>query len=161
MAEKRQKIGAICLKFEASCGAKSMKIDVFPASEWEDGLRGYFRLRRDGSWDDLKRSPYRSAKAVAQYIAAFVREHLDGSTRKRPARREVHCLEPCWLDYGPDDPALGLQLKSCDARIVSEDTVIGEDGRQYVVISAQELGGIRLMPVDELRFYDRKERSDG
>lgn len=71
-------------------------------------------------------------------------------------RRAVHPQEPCWLDYGPEDKATGLQFKSCQARVVSADSVIGADGRQYVAISAYELGGVRLMAIDDLRFYDRQ-----
>ena len=70
-------------------------------------------------------------------------------------RREVHPQEPCWLDYGPEDRETGIQLRSCQARIVSADSVIGADGRQYVAVSAYELGGVRIMAVDDLRFYDR------
>ena len=156
MAEKRQKIGTICAKFGAGKGTKSIKIELFPASEWADGSKGYFRLRKDGAWDDLKRYPYRSGKAVAQYIAGHVRDFLDGTTRARSPRREVHALEPCWADCGPEDPSLHMQFDTCCARIVSEDSVIGEDGRQYVVVSAPELGGVRLMAIDDLRFYDRQ-----
>lgn len=156
MAEKRRKISTICAKFETGKGTKLLKIELFPASEWADGSKGYFRLRKDRSWDEPKRSPYRSAKAAAQYIASLVRDFLDGTTRARPPRREVHRLEPCWVDCGPEDPSLHMQLDTCCARIVSEDSVIGEDGRQYVVVSAPELGGVRLMAIDDLRFYDRQ-----
>lgn len=74
-------------------------------------------------------------------------------------RRKVRPQEPCWLDYGPEDRATGVQLRSCQARVVSADSVIGADGRQYVAVSAYELGGVRIMPVDELRFY-KKEKSN-
>ena len=73
-------------------------------------------------------------------------------------RREVHPQEPCWLDYGPEDKATGLQFRSCQARVVSADSVIGADGRQYVAISAYELGGVRIMAVDDLRFYDGNKK---
>ncbi len=73
-------------------------------------------------------------------------------------RRDVHVQEPCWIDCGPEDRELGIQLKSCQARVVSADSVIGADGRQYVAVSAYELGGVRIMPVDELRFYDGQKR---
>ena len=160
MAEKRRKISTICAKFETGKGTKLLKIELFPASEWADGSKGYFRLRKDRSWDEPKRSPYRSAKAVAQYIAGLVRDHLDGTTRARPPRREVHRLEPCRVDYGPDDHDLGIPLRSCQARVVSNDTVIGMDGRQYVVVSAVEIG-TRLMAVDDLRFYDKGRAGNG
>ena len=71
-------------------------------------------------------------------------------------RREVHPQEPCWLDYGPIDRETGLQFRSCQARIASADSVIGADGKQYVAVSAVELGGVRIMAVDDLRFYDGK-----
>ena len=160
MAEKRRKISTICAKFETGKDTKLMKIELFPADEWADGSKGYFRLRKDRAWDEPKRSPYRSAKAVAQYIAGLVRDHLDGTTRARPPRREVHALEPCWADCGPEDPILHMQLDSCCARIVSEDSVIGEDGRQYVAVSAPELGGVRLMAIDDLRFYDKEKTNE-
>ena len=73
-------------------------------------------------------------------------------------RRKVRPQEPCWLDYGPEDRELGIQLRSCQARIVSADSVIGADGRQYVAVSAAALGGVRIMPVDNLRFYPKGER---
>ena len=71
-------------------------------------------------------------------------------------RRDVHVQEPCWIDCGPEDRELGIQLKSCQARVVSADKVIGADGRQYVAISAFQLGGVRIVPLDDLRFYDDK-----
>ena len=51
-------------------------------------------------------------------------------------------------------------LRSCQARVVSNDTVIGMDGRQYVVVSAVEIG-TRLMAVDDLRFYDKGRAGNG
>ncbi len=162
MAEKRQKIGSFCaLKCAKSGGAseKLASVEVFASTEWPDGEPGQYRLRVNRSWDDvdgLDGARYRNRAAVGNYLASLL-ALMDGETPATLQRRRVHKLEACWVPCGPVDPEIGIQLQSCQARIVSEDTVIGQDGRQYVVVSAVELGGVRLMPLDDVKFYQTKK----
>ncbi len=163
MSETRSKIASFCLKTEANGNRTALKVEIFPAVEWEDGDAGFYRLRKAGKWDDLSDDyPYRSAEAVGRYVADAVARHLEETTDVQPPRRTVHMQESCFAPYGPRDELLGLQ-EHCHARVVSEDTIIGADGRQYVAVSAYELGGTRLMAIDDLRFYDRapEEWRDG
>ena len=124
--------------------------------EWDESEQGLYRLRVNRSWVNGK-GEYMDLAGVGRCLAGFV-ARMDDSDPDRPCtppvRREVHALDPCWADYGPKDKD-GMQYESCQARVVSDDTVIGMDGRQYVVVSAPELGGVRLMAIDDLRFYDR------
>ena len=156
MSEKRTKFAEILLKIGAKTGRKTVKIEVFPSGQWDDGKDGYFRLRVDGRWSDPERYPYRSADAVASHVAQRLWLALRNSTPARPPRRKVVSLQRAFMDVGPDDHLLGIPLHSAEVRIVSEDSVIGEDGRQYVVVNSVATGTV-LAAVDELRFYDGQE----
>lgn len=158
MAERRQKLGSFCaLKHTGGASEKLATVEVFAAQEWSNGEPGQYRLRVNRSWDDVDDGTrYRNRAAVGDYLASLL-ALMDGDEPAKFQRREVSKLEPCWVPCGPVDPELGIQLQSCQARIVSEDTVIGQDGRQYVVVSAVELGGIRLMPLDDVKFYQTKK----
>ena len=161
MAENRTKLGTICISQSVdSASVKLATVDIFPATEWDKEEQGLYRLRVNRSWINGK-GEYMELAGVGQCVASFV-ARLDGSDPDRPcsppARRKVHTLEPCWVDYGPKDKD-GMQYESCQARVVSNDTVIGMDGRQYVVVSAVEIG-TRLMAVDDLRFYDGKKTKE-
>lgn len=100
--------------------------------------------------------PYRSADAVASYVAQRLRLVLRNFSPVRPLRRKVESLQRAFMDVGPDDHLLGIPLHSVEVRIVSEDSVIGEDGRQYVVVNSVATGTV-LVAVDDLRFYDKEE----
>ena len=156
MSEKRTKIAEILLKTEAKGDRKTVKIEVFPSEQWDDGKDGYFRLRVDGHWSDPERYPYRSASAVASHVAQRLWLALRNSTSVRPLRRKVESLQRAFMDVGPDDHLLGIPLGSAEVRIVSEDSVIGEDGRQYVVVNSVATGTV-LVAIDDLRFYDKEE----
>lgn len=156
MSEKRTKFAEISLKTWAKSGRKTVKIEVFPSDQWWDGKDGYFRLRVDGYWSDPERYPYRSADAVASYVAQRLRLVLRNSSPVRPLRRKVESLQRAFMDVGPDDHLLGIPLHSVEVRIVSEDSVIGEDGRQYVVVNSVATGTV-LVAIDDLRFYDKEE----
>ncbi len=158
MAEHRTKLGTFCATQSANgTPVKLATVEVFPATEWDESEQGLYRLRVNRSWVNGK-GEYMDLAGVGRCLAGFV-ARMDDSDPDRPctppARREVHALDPCWADYGPKDKD-GMQYESCQARVVSDDTVIGIDGRQYVVVSAPELGGVRLMAIDDLRFYDRQ-----
>ena len=158
MAEHRTKLGTFCATQSANgTPVKLATVEVFPATAWGEEEQGLYRLRINRSWINGK-GEYMDLAGVGRCLAGFV-ARMDDSDPDRPcpppARREVHTLEPCWADYGPKDKD-GLQYESCQARVVSDDTVIGMDGRQYVAVSAPELGGVRLMAIDDLRFYDRQ-----
>ena len=156
MSEKRTKFAEILLKTEAKGDRKTVKIEVFPSDQWDDGKDGYFRLRVDGHWSDPEKYPYRSADAVASHVAQRLRLVLRNSSPVRPLRRKVQSLQRAFMDVGPDDHLLGIPLHSAEVRIVSEDSVIGEDGRQYVVVNSVATG-TALVAVDDLRFYDKEE----
>lgn len=159
MSEKRKKSATILIKTEANAGKTSVKVELFPAAQWERERDCLFRLRVNGAWVNNEQSIYYSVGAVNEYLAGLMKEVFDEAGVSQSGRREVHALDPCWLDYGPDDHDLGIPLRSCQARVVSNDSVIGMDGRQYVVVSSVEIG-TRLMAVDDLRFYDGKKTKE-
>lgn len=159
MSEKRKKSATILIKTEANAGKTAVKVELFPAAQWERERECLFRLRVNGAWVNNEQAIYFSVGAVNECLAGLIKEVFDEAGVSQPARREVHALDPCWVDYGPDDHDLGIPLRSCQARVVSNDSVIGMDGRQYVVVSAVEIG-TRLMPVDDLRFYDGKKTKE-
>lgn len=154
MSEKRKKSATILIKTEANGGKAAVKVELFPAAQWERERDCLFRLRVNGAWVNNEQTIYFSRGAVNEYLGKRLEEVFDEAGVSQPVRREVHALDPCWVDYGPDDHDLGIPLRSCQARVVSNDSVIGMDGRQYVVVSAVEIG-TRLMAVDDLRFYDK------
>lgn len=159
MAEKRRKIGSFCALKSASGGAsdKLATVEIFPATEWEDGLHGQYRIRVNRSWHaEGEGARYCDRTAVGRYLANLV-GLMEDDAPATLQRRRVHKLEPCWVPCGPVDPELGIQLQNCQARVVSEDSIIGQDGRQYVAVSAVELGGVRLMPLEEINFYENKK----
>ena len=157
MSEKRKKSATILIKTEANAGKTAVKVELFPATQWERERECLFRLRVNGAWVNNEQAIYFSGGAVNEYLAKLLNEIFDDSGVAQPVRREVHALDPCWLDYGPDDHDLGIPMHSCQARVISNDTVIGMDGRQYVVVSAVEIG-TRLMAVDDLRFHDKEKK---
>ena len=159
MSEKRKKSATILIKTEANRGNTAVKVELFPAAQWERERECLFRLRVNGAWVNNEQAIYFSVGAVNEYLAGLIKEVFDEAGVSQPVRREVHALAPCWVDYGPDDHDLGIPMHSCQARVVSNDTVIGMDGRQYVVVSAVEIG-TRLMAVDDLRFYDGKKTKE-
>lgn len=158
MSEKRSKIAAFCLKNEAR---QDTKIEVYPSTLWEDGKEGFYRLRQDGRWIDLDGGfPYRSADAVSLYIgeqAGLVLRQVSPAAAVPLPVRKCDPLTPCWAPYGPVDRELGIQFSSCCARVVSQNYIIGRDGRQYIAVSAPELGGTMIMAADELNFYPKEE----
>lgn len=49
MAEKRNFCSVICVKTSAK---STVKIELFPSEQWEDGETGRYRLRIDRKWHD-------------------------------------------------------------------------------------------------------------
>lgn len=155
MSEKRRKIASFCLKNEAK---QSVQAEVFPSALWEDGQEGFYRIRQDGRWKDCEGEfPYRSAEAVSLYIGGLVREALaqsDAAAAEPVKLRKCEPLERCFVPCGPVDAEIGIQLESCEARVMSNNFVIGQDGRQYIAVSAHALGGTVIVAVDDVNFYE-------
>ncbi|MBO4312563.1 MAG: hypothetical protein J5828_06155 [Desulfovibrionaceae bacterium] len=149
MSEKRKKCAACCLKLKA----KSVKVELFEATEWEDGEPGCVRVRIDGRWHNAPEGSrlWLDVENVGALVARLLMD--DGSLpepRAVPERPNVSRAQLVSMPCGPYTRR-GEPLGTALGRIASEDALLGCDGRWYVIVS----GGIEplhFVAHDDLTF---------
>ena len=137
MSEKRKKIAAFCLKI----GATTVKVELFEAELWEDGEPASFRARINGRWHDTPSGE--KLWLDFEEVAALMRNLLlfgsdvppPPSLPPRPVVKKGQLVSlPCG-PYSSRGEPLCREL----GRIVSEDTMLGHDGKWYVIA-----GGVKV-----------------
>ncbi|MBQ3060456.1 MAG: hypothetical protein IJD16_09135 [Desulfovibrio sp.] len=132
MSEKRKKFAVFCLKLKA----KRIKVELFDADQWADGEPECVRARIDGRWHDTPDGSrlWLDAEDVARLIQSLLLE--DGQLPAPPPvpeRPVLRYAQPVSLPCGPYT-SKGEPLGMERGRILSEDAVLGHDGRWYVVV---------------------------
>ena len=157
MSEKRKKCAAFCLKLKA----KSVKVELFDATEWRDGEPGCVRVRVAGRWHN---APDGSRLWLdVEDVGAFVAQLLINNGQMPPPRAvpeqpKVRRAQLVSLPCGPYTRR-GEPLGTALGRIASDDALLGSDGRWYVIVS----GGMQPMhfiAYDELTFPPERRRHD-
>lgn len=144
MSEKRKKIASFCLKSRANT---AHKVELFDAEEWPDGPRGSARLRIDGRWKDGpdKARLFLNASGVADVVQRLL---IEGGLPAAPCRPQVRKGQIVSVPCAPYDDD-GFAWGSEQGRIVSDDVLLGHDGRWYAVISGVTVK-TRFFPCEDL-----------
>lgn len=133
MSEHRKHKHAICLKTEAKT---EVKFELFPAEQWEDGVAGLFRIRRNDRWID---GPDGSRLFFTLEAAGRLTATALGGETKAPA--------------APLMPGDWVRLDGCQTRVKTKP-LRALDGRDYVVVSLFGQGAV-WVPTEDLQLVER------
>lgn len=131
MAEKRKKKASFCLKI----GAKSVKVELFDAIQWEGGTAGCVRVRIDGRWHDgpAGESIYLHPAGVADLVAKLLSGIDLPAPQAKPTVRKGQRISLPVSGYVEDGVAY---IGGTEAGSIWFDAVLlGHDGRYYVCAS--------------------------
>lgn len=141
MSEKRKKSGTLLLKFRG----KTTKIELFPASQWEEGsaLPHALRLRVDGKWQESPDGPgplFLGPDALAEYLKRSIY-----GTNPTPPRPPIYPGTPISVLNGRTMNGTPMR----DRTRARDYPTLGTDGRWYVLAACMACAP-RLFPCDEV-----------
>lgn len=138
MSEKRAKLARISVK---TTGGNPVLIELFDASQWDDGPAGQVRLRVGGRMFDGYRELTEIGEIVTKIVAG---EEPDLKPETPPVvKRGTRISLPC--EPFEKGEYIGIE----GGFIESDDVVLGKDGRWYCVASGTTRR-IGLVPLDEI-----------
>lgn len=131
MAEKRKKNASFCLKI----GAKSVKVELFDATQWDDGTAGCVRIRIDGRWHDglAGESIYLQPAGVADLVGKLLSGLDLPAPQQKPVVRKGQRISLPVGGYVEDGVEYIGGTES--GSIWFEQVLLGHDGRYYVCAS--------------------------
>ena len=144
MSEKRTKLARISVKVAGVKG--TLLIELFDATQWDDGHEGQVRLRVGGHM----MAQYQTLQEVGDFLTRYI---AGEDPRMKPdtppvVKRGTRISLPC----EPFDKGEYIGIEG--GFIESDDVVRGHDGRWYCIASGttRRLG---LVPIDEITLSAR------